>query len=71
MATQSATLSVQGMHCSACVRRVERALGAVSGVASVKVDLAEGKAVVAYDPARAAEPALKEAVRALGYTVAD
>ena len=71
MATQTTNLSIQGMHCSACVRRVERALGKVQGVASTKVDLIAGKAVVEYDPTQATKTALKEIVRELGFRVSD
>ena len=71
MATQTTNLSIQGMHCSACVQRVERALNKVQGVASTKVDLIFGKAVVKYDPAQATEIVLREAVRELGFRVSD
>jgi Cu+-exporting ATPase len=63
------TLSVQGMHCAACVKKIERALGALAGVSGAKVDLIAGKAVVTHDPALAPEAALKDAVRAAGFRV--
>jgi copper chaperone CopZ len=70
MSTQNVTLAVSGMHCGGCVKRVERALGGTQGVASVKVDLLAGKAVVAYDPGAVTETVLKEAVRQLGFRCA-
>jgi copper chaperone CopZ len=70
MSTQNVTLSVSGMHCGGCVKRVERALHATQGVASVMVDLIGGKAVVAYDPGAVTETVLKETVRQLGFRCA-
>ncbi|MCI6025114.1 heavy-metal-associated domain-containing protein [Candidatus Methanarcanum hacksteinii] len=40
------TLIVDGMHCQKCQKKVEDALSAVDGVASVSVDLDKGKAKV-------------------------
>ena len=37
---ETITLSVDGMSCASCVGRVERALSALDGVASVSVNLA-------------------------------
>lgn len=71
MATQTTNLSIRGMHCIACVRRVERALAQIEGVAATKVDLIAGKAAVEYDPEQATETVLKEAVRGLGFGVSD
>lgn len=69
MATRKIAFKVQGMHCSSCTQRVERALAKVPGVSMVKVDLASGQAVVEYAPDEASEGELKETVRALGYRV--
>jgi copper chaperone len=56
-------ISIEGMHCQACVRRVEKALAAVD---SAKVENVEiGSASVAADPTR--EQAVLEAVRKAGY----
>ena len=60
---------VEGMTCASCVRRVEKAIAAVPGVASASVNLATERADV-----RLAEPATSEAViaaiRQAGYDVA-
>ena len=55
-------LSIEGMHCEACVRRVTTALRGVEGVT---VDLVEiGSATITLDPARAsAEQALAALTR--------
>lgn len=62
---------VRGMHCAACVGKVERALRAVPGVADAAVNLATERATVELDPALAAFPALRRAVEAAGYELAE
>jgi Cu+-exporting ATPase len=47
---QKLTLSVGGMTCAACVRRVEQAIQSVPGVEDVSVNLATARAVLTYDP---------------------
>ncbi|MBA3455136.1 MAG: heavy-metal-associated domain-containing protein, partial [Deltaproteobacteria bacterium] len=42
---------VLGMTCAACVRRVERAVTAVPGVARADVNLALSRARIELDPA--------------------
>ena len=64
------TAPVRGMHCAACVGKVERALTSVQGVTEAAVNLATEQATVAYDPARTDFPALQAAVTAAGYELA-
>ncbi|RPH82736.1 MAG: heavy metal translocating P-type ATPase, partial [Candidatus Rokuibacteriota bacterium] len=64
------TLPVRGMHCAACVGKVEKALTRVPGVATASVNLATERATVAFDPARADLGALQAAVAAAGYELA-
>lgn len=45
------TLVVPGMHCAGCIGKVERGLGAVSGVASARVNLSARQVKVVHDPA--------------------
>ncbi len=66
--TRTLTLPIGGMSCGSCVRHVQTALRGVPGVSAVAVHLAEGRADVTYDPAAAAPDAIREAVRAAGYT---
>ncbi len=42
------SLPVTGMHCASCVGRIEKAIGAVPGVASVAVNLATEQASVSF-----------------------
>lgn len=62
-------LSITGLHCASCVRRVEDALASAPGVASARVDLVSRRALVEYDPARTNPAALERAVEAAGYGV--
>ena len=59
------TFRVEGMTCASCVRRVEKALAAVPGVASARVNLATEEATV--ESAGVAEALLAEALAARGY----
>ena len=52
------TFAVRGMHCAACVGKVERALRGVPGVDAASVNLATERAAVEGDPARADAAAL-------------
>lgn len=61
------TLPVRGMHCAACVAKVERALTSVPGVGEAAVNLATEKATVAFDSTRTDVRALRDAVAHAGY----
>jgi len=65
--TGTQTVSVGGMTCAACVRRVENALAAVPGVLSASVNLATGRATVTHDAAWAGMEALSQAIVDAGY----
>ncbi len=71
MASESKTIEfkIEGMDCGSCVREIETAVGALEGVATVKVSLADGSAVVSLDPARVTEAAVIEAVEDAGFDV--
>ena len=62
---------VRGMHCAACVGKVERALASVPGVESASVNLATEQAAVVFDPARTDLARLRAAVAAAGYELAE
>jgi len=61
-------LKVEGMTCNHCKMRTEKALQGVSGVESVKVDLAGKEAVVTGNAERAK---LVKAVTDAGYSVVE
>ncbi len=62
-------LSVTGMTCATCSKRVEKALGKLDGVASAQVNLASEQATICYDTARIAAADLHAAVERAGYGV--
>ena len=64
---QQVQVAVQGMHCAACVQRIERAVGALPGVEAVAVNLATERATVTYDPAAASLEGIAAAIERAGY----
>jgi Cu+-exporting ATPase len=68
--TERVTAPVRGMHCAACVGKVERALAGVEGVAEASVNLATERATVTFDPALTDFSRLQHAVTAAGYDLA-
>ena len=65
VATGSLRFDVRGMTCASCVRRVEKALGSVEGVAAARVNLATEEATI--DAADVTIDALRVAVERAGY----
>ena len=58
-------LTIEGMHCDACVRRVSQALGNLPGVRLQRVEV--GQAQVLAEPA--CDPSMHEAIEKAGFTV--
>ncbi|MCR4437192.1 MAG: copper chaperone CopZ [Clostridiales bacterium] len=69
MAKETKILSVEGMSCSHCENAVKKAVGALSGVDSVAVDLKGKKVTVDYDPGKVTVDTIKEAIEDQGYDV--
>jgi Cu+-exporting ATPase len=65
------TLPVRGMHCAACVAKVEGALRGVPGVTEASVNLAAERATVAFDPGRTDVARLRDAVARAGYELVE
>ncbi len=61
-----AKLSIEGMHCDACARRVTKALSGVEGVRVESVEV--GSASVAFDAATVAPEQIVAAVDRIGFT---
>lgn len=59
--------SVKGMSCNHCVARIEEAVGRISGVKKVKVQLKKEKAVVKFDEANVQASEICQAINELGY----
>ena len=67
---QTQTLRIEGMHCAACVRRVERALVKIDGISEASADFIAGRAVI--EIARPIEqPALRAAISGAGYELVE
>lgn len=56
-------LQIEGMHCQACVRRVQNAITSVEGAQAKDVEI--GSASVSVDPSR--EQQVIDAIRKAGY----
>ncbi len=67
--TGATTIYIKGMHCASCVVRVEEALGDVSGVDRVAVNLASESAAIQPAAGGVDSAALVAAVRSAGYDV--
>lgn len=57
---------IEGMSCMGCSARVEKALNAVAGIESVKVDLADNSASYGGN---VPDAVIKEAIEDIGYDV--
>ena len=66
-ASPTTTISVGGMTCAACVRRVEEALKTVDGVTDVAVNLATARATVTHGKSWGGAEALKAVISDQGY----
>lgn len=65
--TMKKTIKIEGMSCSHCQARVEKALNGIAGV-TAKVDLKKGQATVRSEAA-VSDADLSRAVEEAGYTV--
>ena len=61
-------LDVADMRCANCAGRIERSLAAIDGVERVRINPAQHRVVLDYDPNRVALSAVFDAVAAAGYT---
>ncbi len=67
MAVRKLHLKLGGMHCSLCVRSVEKAVLRLPGVESVSVSIAHEEVLVAYDPDRVTPDQVRRALEAVGF----
>jgi len=70
-ASASLELSITGMTCAACVRRIEKAVRAVPGVNEASVNLVTQRASVKLDPSATKRELLVAAIEKAGYGVVD
>lgn len=62
------TLEVRGMSCGSCETRVERALAAIPGFHSARIDRAAERVQIGYDPTVAMQLEFATAIIAAGYS---
>lgn len=60
-------LPVNGMSCGGCAQTVQQALFALDGVIAARVNHADGKAQIHFEPSRVSVTQLQEAIRKAGY----
>ncbi|MDR1588776.1 MAG: heavy metal translocating P-type ATPase [Oscillospiraceae bacterium] len=68
---ENQVLSIRGMTCAACAQRIERTVRKLQGIGQANVNLASEKLFVEYDAAALELPAIKDAVRRIGYEVVE
>jgi len=61
--------TVRGLKCGGCVKRLHRALTAVSGVATAEVVLDTGAVTIEYDTTQVTELTLKITIIDIGFEV--
>src|SRR4051794_5653967 len=64
---EEAAFAVSGMDCASCVAHVSKAARKVTGVQEIDVNLARGRAVVRFDPARTDTERVAAAITDSGY----
>ncbi len=62
-----AAFGVAGMDCASCVAHVEKAVQKLAGVSACQVNLARGRAVVQFDPAKTNSNEIASAITDSGY----
>ena len=63
-------LNITGMTCGSCVASVNKALGALPGVAGVAVSLPKNQAEVQFDESKLAVVQMRTALQSAGYDIA-
>lgn len=69
MAKETKILNVEGMSCSHCENAVKKAVGALSGVDGVEVDLKGNKVTVDFDADKVTIDEIKASIEDQGYDV--
>jgi len=67
---QDIKISVPDMSCDHCVKTINGALGALSGVESVRSDLQTKSVHLRYDPRRVSMQQIEATLDDVGYTIA-
>ncbi|MBI4389514.1 MAG: heavy-metal-associated domain-containing protein [Nitrospinae bacterium] len=65
------TLKVEGMSCNHCVETIRKAVGALTGIRGVSVDLAKKEVAVDYDERRTDLKLVSSTIKEAGFETAD
>ena len=65
--TKTVTVKIGGMTCASCVRTIETALGELTGIRNVSVNLATESARIVFDPTKTTVDDIKKAIEGVGY----
>ena len=65
------SLKITGMTCAMCTKAVESALSEQDGISFVQVNLGNETAAIEYDPAKVSLTQMEQAVKDVGYDVAN
>ncbi|MGH8127196.1 MAG: heavy-metal-associated domain-containing protein [Gammaproteobacteria bacterium] len=66
---ETATFTIEGMHCEGCARIIESVLARQEGVQTCSVSYRSGSARVLFDPARGAREKIVHVIEKAGYEV--
>ena len=69
VATADLTFQVSGMHCDMCVASIEKAVGQIAGVDSVRAVLNDSIAFVRFNPDQVNKDEIAKAIESRGYKV--
>jgi copper ion binding protein len=64
-------LSIEGMTCHHCVKRVSKIIGKAEGVSDIRVSLENKEAVFACDQSATDVDAIVQAINDFGFTAAE
>jgi Cu+-exporting ATPase len=68
MAATRIEIAIEGMHCAACARTIEKVLGKTPGVQGATVNFASETCAVTFDPDAVGKEEIFQAIRDIGYT---
>ena len=67
---QEKILSVPDISCEHCVQTINKALGALPGVETVRTDIPSKTVTLSYDPGQVTMEAIETTLDDAGYTIA-
>ncbi|MBK9388879.1 MAG: heavy-metal-associated domain-containing protein [Bacteroidetes bacterium] len=62
-------VKIEGMTCTACEQTIQRKVGKLEGIKSVRATFTDGRAIVEYFPSLVDTLKIRETITSSGYTV--